>query len=436
MALSQPYEIQVFFDEVCKSFETNNIMATETNVFRKNGLTQQNSNDVTWRPEAQIGRVTTGLDQTGQYGNVLELSVPSTLDTIINDPFQLNALELRDRRFMEKRAKAAGVKLAADINVRIADLVASTGSIVVNRTAPLASYADIAQAETVMDESEIAMNDGRSMFLNSRDYNSMSGNLAARQTIDPSNAQPALRKSDIGNFAGFDTFRTNFQPVLAGNTVGGGETITGNQFHIPVANQTVGGQTIPVDNRGMTLTVSATANLVAGDAFIIAGVNEVSHINKIDTGRQRTFRILSIDSGTTMTIYPRLVPVDQIGVGLTAAEGTYANCTTQAAGAAVITIVNDGTGTAGGAAGEKVNSFWRDDTVQLVAGELAWDADMFPGATFMSQTMDNGITLVLMKQGDTLAGVSSIRLTAFCGFVNLDPQQNGILGNFSATVLP
>lgn len=421
MANSTPKEITVFFDQVLEEFEAMTTMADEANVFRIDKQTAQNSSEQVWRPEAQIGDIQAGLDLTGKQTEILELSVPSILDTIDNDTFTLTALELRDKRFMKRRATAAATKLSAELNKNMANLVAQTGTLVVDVAALPSSYSDISDIETRMDLLEIPIQDQRSLFLDSATYNRMSADLANKDLLGPS-PEAALRRSRIGNFAGFETFRTNFQPVLPLST-NPTVTVTGDQFHVPVANQTLGGQTFPLDNRGMNLLVSTTTGVAVGDVFTIPNMNEVSHINKNDTGNLRTFRVIDIIDGTNMTIYPRIVPLDEIGVGLTRVEGTYANVTTEAAGAATLTWINT--------IATKVSSFWRDGTVEVVAGQIAWDADMFKGATFMRETTSSGIEIVMATEGTAMSGVVNVRLTDFYGLVNTDPQQNGIMAKFN-----
>ncbi len=421
MAFDTGKEITVFFDQVLEEFEAMTTMADEANVFPMDKQTAQNSSETVWRPEAQIGDIQNGLDVTGLQTDILELNVPSILDTIDNDTFTLNALQIRDKRFMKRRAIAAATKLSANLNQNMADLVAQTGTLVVDVAANPSTYSDISACETRMDLLEIPISDMRSMFLDSASYNRMSENLANKDLIGAT-PEEALRRSRIGNFAGFETFRTNFQPVLP-LTAAPAVTVTGAQFHVPAATQTSAGQTFPLDNRGMNLLVSTTVGVSVGDIFTIPGVNEVSHINKNDTGNLRTFRVISIVDGTNMTIYPRLIPVDEIGVGLTRVEGTYANVTTEAPAAAALTWINT--------IATKVSSFWRDGTVEVVAGQIAWDADMFKGANFMRSTTSSGIEIVMATQGDAMSGVIDVRLTDYYGLVNTDPQQNGILAKFN-----
>ena len=418
MALSSGKQITVFFDRVLEAFEAMTTMADESNVDRPDRTTAQNSSDVFWKPEAQIGDIQSGLDQSGNQTDVLELNVPTIIDTIDNDTFSLTSLELRDKRFMERRADAAAIKLSAELNKNVANLVANTGTLVIDRAVAPSGFGDVSICKATMDRLEIMP--GRSMFLNSTHYNDMADNLANKDRSP--RVEEALADAKIGNFASFATFDTNFQPVLPASsnpTV----TITGAQFHVPVGSQTSAGSTFPLDNRGMNLVVSTTTGVAVGDAFTIPGVNEVSHISKIDTGRLRHFRVVAITDGTNMVVYPRIVPLDEVGSGLTRAQGTYANVTTEAPAAATISWVNT--------SAETVSSFWKDGSVEITAGQIAWDAEMFKGANFMRETTSSGIEIVMAVEGTAMSGVVNTRLTTFYGITNLDPQQNGIMGKFS-----
>ena len=107
MGLLSEKEVTVFFDQVIEGYEAMTTMSDKANLLTVDAATQQNSSDVIWRPESQYGRIVNGLDVSAVSGDVIELAVPAPLDTIDNDKFDLTALELRDKRFMERRAKAA-----------------------------------------------------------------------------------------------------------------------------------------------------------------------------------------------------------------------------------------------------------------------------------------------------------------------------------------
>ena len=323
---------------------------------------------------------------------------------------------------MQRRAAEAARLLSTNLNVNTANLVANTGTLVVERAAPPSTYGDIAACETRMDALEIPISDSRSMFLETETYGRISENLANKDRTPL--VENAIRNSRFGNFASFETFRTNFQPLLPASSDPTVAIAGADQFHVPTPTETSpGGVVVPLDNRGMNIDVSTTVGVAVGDACTIAGVFEVSGISKLTTSTLRTFRVTAIVDGDTLGIYPRIIPLDKIGAGLTASEGTYANVDTTPADLAVITWIN--------LAPVRVNSFWRNDTIGITAGKLAWEADMFAGATFKTMTTSNGVEIVMAIEGTAMTGVVDIRLTTFYGLVNLDPQQNGIMADFT-----
>src|SRR3546814_2703758 len=123
----------------------------------------------------------------------------------------------------------------------------------------------------------------------------MAGNLASRsENTERSRTayERALVRSDI---AWFDVYKNDLNLRLAAAT-GGATTVSGaDQRHTPASTTTaVTGETENQDNRGanLTITAAAYANIKVGDAFTIAGVNEVHLITKEDTGELKTFRVI------------------------------------------------------------------------------------------------------------------------------------------------
>jgi len=80
--------------------------------------------------------------------------------------------------------------------------------------------------------------------------------------------------------------------------------------------------------------VSSTASVAAGDSFTVAALNAVHHITKGDTGQLKTFRVISVDSATTMTISPPMI-TNQVAAD---ASAQYQNCVinTKAANSAIV----------------------------------------------------------------------------------------------------
>ena len=277
MALSQAQQITILWDEVLEYFDSNNIMSRQVNLFEPDSATMQNSTDVFYRPMPQIGKIVDGIDLVdSDFGDVIEMVVPTPLNKIRNDAFSLNARELRDERFLQRRARGSAQRIAAQINRDVAEIVANQGSLVVAQTNDISRYNDVAACETLMDEQEVPIEMGRSFFFNSRDYSRTAADLANRQTV-VDRPETAYGRSMIGDdIAGFQAFRTNFLPTLDGNS-NTGVQVTSAQSFAPTPRDA---NRVPVDNRFATVPVNTPANLSVGDAITFAGVLSLIHISE------------------------------------------------------------------------------------------------------------------------------------------------------------
>jgi hypothetical protein len=143
-------------------------------------------------------------------------------------------------------------------------------------------------------------------------------------------------------------------------------TVNGaNQRYVPAATTLDAGGLVYVnkDNRYQNLAITVTSGTVkVGDAFTIAGVNEVHHITKQDTGNLKTFRVTAIVSGAggtgTIQISPPIIAADS---SPTDPELQYKNCTATPANGAAITFLNTVAGS--------VNPFWQEDAFEIMPGK-------------------------------------------------------------------
>ena len=86
---------------------------------------------------------------------------------------------------------------------------------------------------------------------------------------------------------------------------GGGITMdtrasAGNYWVPRATSVAVTGEVANVDNRRQVITVSSTTSVAPGDAFTIANCEALHHITKGSTGNLKTFRVISVPSGTTL----------------------------------------------------------------------------------------------------------------------------------------
>jgi hypothetical protein len=316
--------------------------------------------------------------------------------------------------------ESAKQKLASDINIAIMNSAASLGSLVVPIGAAAGDYDDVALCDAIMNEQGVPDYE-RFMALSSRDYNGLAGNLVgSARSFGNQKSDKAYERSYVGMVAGFETYKMDYANRQAA-AAGAGITIdtngAGSQAnYTPQATSTsVGGQ-INVDNRFQTVTVSSTTNVAAGDAFTIGGVYAVHHITKQSTGQLKTFRVVSVDSGTTMTITPPIIGAQ--GVAPTDAQLQYKNVEVAvAADAAAITFLNVNTA--------QVNVFWQRDALEILPGRYAVPSDA--GVAVMRATTDQGIELVMQKFYDIDSMTIKYRMDTLFGVVNKNPEMSGIL---------
>jgi hypothetical protein len=275
----------------------------------------------------------------------------------------------------------------------------------------------VAQVEAIMNEQGVGYGD-RYLALSTRDYNGMASNLAGRQTMQ-GKPVTAYEKAYVGTVASFETYKLDYHYRLAAAAGGAGITMStldaGANYYNPVATSTAtSGEVGNVDNRYQTITVSSTTNVAAGDCFTVAALNAVHHITKVDTGQLKTFRVISVDSSTTMTISPPMI-TNQVAND---AAAQYQNCVinTKAANSALVFL-----NTVAAAA----NAFWHKDAIELLPGRYAVPTDA--GVAVMRASTDQGIELVMQKWYDINTMKTLYRLDTLFGVVNKQPEMSGII---------
>lgn len=416
MANAFSKEERVAFEEILEGFNDYLILSRNVSKYSTSDSEMERSGDTIWRPQPYIAQSYDGMDQTANFGDKTQLSVPATLGFSKSSPWIMDAKEMRDALQENRLGEAAKQKLASDINVAIMNVAANQGTLVIKRTGSATGFDDIAECDSIMNEQGVTMYD-RYAALSSRDYNAMAGNLAARQTMT-GKPQSAYEKAYVGTVSSFETYKLDYANRLAAAAGGGSITIdtqaAATNYYVPQATSTAGtGETSNVDNRYQTITVSTTTNVAAGDCFTIAGVEAVHHITKGSTGQLKTFRVISVDSGTTMTISAPIIS----NQGGSDAEAQYQNCEVTPSATAAITFLNT--------VAAAVNPFWQKDAMEILPGRYAVPTDS--GAAVMRGTTDQGIELVLQKQYDINNMKTKFRLDTLFGVVNKQPEMSGIM---------
>jgi hypothetical protein len=409
-------EERVAFENILEGFDDALVLSRNVAKYNTGDAEMERSGDVIWRPMPYIAQSYDGMDQTANFSESTQLSVPATLGYSKSSPWIMDAKELRDALQEGRLGDAAKQKLASDVNVAIMSVAANQGTLVVKRTAAASGFDDVAECEALMNEQGIPGYD-RNLALSTRDYNGMASNLAGRETM---NRKPvaAYEKAYVGMVASFETYKLDYANRLAAAAGGGALTMdtqaSAGNYHTPVATSVATtGERSNVDNRYQTITISATTDVAAGDCFTIAGVNAVHHITKQDTGQLKTFRVISVDSGTTMTISPAIVS----NQGSTDAEAQYQNCVVTVSATASITFLNT--------VAAAVNPFWQRDAMEILPGHYAVPSDA--GTAVMRGTTDQGLELVWQKFYDINTMKTKYRLDTLFGVVNKQPEMSGLM---------
>jgi hypothetical protein len=184
---------------------------------------------------------------------------------------------------------------------------------------------------------------------------------------------------------------------------------------VPRATTSSTAGVLNVDNRYQQVTVSTTTGVVAGDAFTIPGIEAVHQITKVPTGQPKTFRVISVDSGTTMTISPPMIGANS---SPTDAELQYKNIQVVSTSAtATINWLNDNAC--------NVNPFWQRDAIELLPGRYSVPTD--GGAAILRASTDQGVELVMQKFYDIDTMTTKYRLDTLFGVVCKNPEMAGVL---------
>lgn len=412
-------EERVAWEDILQGFDDSLVLSRNVSKYSTDQTMMARTNDIIWRPQPYIAQSFDGTDQTANFVDSTQLAVPATIGFKKSSPWVMTALELRDALQENRLGAAAKQKLASDINVAIMNIASAQGSLVVKRTTAAAGYDDMAQADSIMNEQGV-MPFERFSALSSRDYNGMANNLqTASRSFGNTKSDKAYETSYVGRVASFETYKMDYANRLTAAAGGGGLTINtldaGAQYYIPKATQVAStGEMSNVDNRFQTVTISSTTNVAAGDCFTIAALESVHHITKQATGQLKTFRVISVDSATTMTITPPLI-TNQVAND---ASAQYQNCsiTTKSATSAIV-FLNTVTAYA--------NPFWQRDALEILPGRYEVPTDA--GVAVMRATTANGVEVVWQKFYDINTMKIKYRLDTVFGVVNKQPEMSGII---------
>lgn len=410
-------EEKVAFEQALEGFQDSLILSKACTIHKTDQVMMERTNNVFWRPQPYIAMSYNGTDQTANFQKMTQLAVPATIGYSKSVPYTLTATELRDLLQEKRFGEAAKQRLASDINVSIMNVAALQGTIVVTKSTAAADFGDVAAIEGAFNRVGVQGGD-RYLALSTGDYNNLAKDLANRANMVGNMTTEAYKRAYVGMIASFDTYKLDYAIRLTAAAGGAGLTIdtrdSAGNYLTPAATRvaTTGEQT-NVDNRYQQVTISSTTSVAAGDCFTIAAVDEVHHITKLDTGSLKTFRVISVDSSTLMTISPPIISAQ----GATTAELQYQNCVvnTKASNSAIV-FLNTVT--------KAVNPFWHKDAMEILPGRYAVPDNA--GAAVLRGTTDQGIEMVMTKQYDIKTMLTYYRFDTLYGVVNKQPEMTGI----------
>ena len=411
-------EERVAFEDILEGFDDQLVLSRNVRKYTTDQRSMERSNDTIWRPMPYIANTFSGADQTANFQINTQLSVPSSISNRRSAPWILTDLELRDQLQEGRLGEAAKQKLASDINVALMNTASSQGTLVVKRTVAASGFDDVAQCDAIFNEQGIPSYE-RYLALSTRDYNGMANNLqVASRSFGNGKSDKAYENAFVGPVASFNTYKLDYANRLAAAAGGGGLTVStlvgAANFWVPKATSVATtGEMSNVDNRFQTITISSTTNVAAGDAFTIAGVNAVHHITKGDTGQLKTFRVISVNSATTMTISPPIISAQ----GASDAELQYQNVVIVPSATAAIVFLNT--------VAANINCFWQKEAIEILPGRIATPSDA--GVAVMRGTTDQGLELVMQKFADINTGNIKYRMDTLFGTVCLNPEMAGIM---------
>ncbi len=419
MANSFSKEERVAFEDILEGFQDALVLSKNVAVYNTDQSMMERTNNIIWRPQPYIATSYNGTDQSSNFDDFTQLSVPATIGFSKSVPWVMTATELRDSLQEGRLGDAAKQKLASDINVAIMNVAAAQGTLFVKRASTASGFDDVAQCEAIMNEQGVPSYD-RYLALSTRDYNGMANDLSkASRSFGNEISDKALRKAFVGELASFGTYKLDYANRKIAAAGGAGLTVdtraSAGNYYVPKATSVATtGETANVDNRFQTITVSSTTSVVAGDAFTIAGLNAVHHITKGDTGQLKTFRVISVPSSTTLVISPPIIS----NQGGSDAEAQYQNvvANTVASNSSIVflnTVTNF------------INPFWQRDALEILPGRYAVPQDA--GAAVMRASTDQGIELVMQKQYDINTMKTKYRLDTLFGVVNKQPEMSGVI---------
>lgn len=419
----------VMFDEWLKTFESQQSMLPLVNHWIPNAADLQNAGNQLWRPYDQHAPIIEGWDLTGQETGIIQQTYPAVLGTPYNDIVSQRIDDMRDMQFWIERARTSARRQASNLNKKVTDAMITQGSLFY-RSSASSGLDFVTEAQALMNERQLVKGQ-RHYMLNDRSTQRFANELGSRQTLQGRPESAAWVKGQIGaNVAEFDIHTGSFLSSLAGGAAVN-TTVTGTQSFAPTAGTVdpVTGVVTNVDARSATIPVAASGSYNVGDKVIFVNgatpVYAVGLDDKTNTTSPMTFTIVAKPNGTSITVFPRPIAIDD--AGLSALQQAYGNINTQITNGATVQRVNTD-------ASARTNLYWDKDAVEVIGGALP--AEKFKelsGKKVIQETMSNGQPVYMVWDGDIANLTFTWRLFTWYGITIRNPSAVGVAVNYTAT---
>lgn len=430
MAVESGKIAEVVFEEALEAID-DQMMLIDTNKvdrFQPNSATMQNANNIIWRPVEQQAPIISGWSVGGQEQNIIEETYPALLEDPNNDYVEVRVDDLRDMEFWRRRGRRSGRQQAVELNKQLAQRIALQGSLFYrfDTSSSTSGFDFISEAQATLNEQQRSVSN-RCFLLNDRDTRTFAQDLAGRQTVQ---GRPEMTwdKGQIGqNVAEFDVYTGSFLPILTGGA-DPATTVTAESKFVPEGGSvdTSTGVVTNVDYRIATIPVTSSASYNVGDKVTFTNgsdpVYAVGASDKTNTLVERTFTIVAIPSGTSVSIYPKPIALNDGDLTLT--QQAYANVDTYIDNGAVMNRVNIDDSA-------RTNIFWDKEAVEVISGTIP--ADLFKswdGKRTIQETMANGQEMYMIYDSDIQDMNFRYRLFTWWGITIRDPSRCGVAVTF------
>lgn len=418
----------VMFENFLDTFESQQSLLPMTKHWLPSAADLQNAGNQIWRTVDQHAPVIEGWDLSGQETGIIQQTYPAVLGTPTNDYVSQRIDDVRDMQFWKERAETSARRQASYLNSKIASAMTLQGSLHIRSNAT-SGFDYISEAQALMNERQLVKNE-RYFMLNDRNTQRFAQNLAGRQTLQGRPAETWDNGQIGNNVAEFDVYTGSFLPNLAGGA-SPDTTVTGNQSFAPTAGSvdTTTGVTTNVDYRSATIAVADSSGYAVGDKVYFTNssvpVYAVGLDDKVLTESPMTFTIVAKPNGTSVTVFPRPIAIND--GALSALQQAYGNINTTILNGAVMVRLNTDTS-------KKVDLFWDKDAVEVLGGALpAEKFKEFAGKKVITETMKNGQPLYMVYDGSIDDLTFRYRLFTWYGITVRNPSAVGVATTYTST---